>query len=101
MSDVLAKFEELIQEGKTEVSDGVWLLSGEQVSIRIYKERESTIVEFLAPFPYIHITKLGLMRLANMVKPRIQKVIIGPKTIKLEVDGLPDFEIERSQLEKV
>lgn len=90
----------LVKDSKLEISDGIWLNIGEQISVKIFQQRDDVMINFDAPFPYIHVTKLGIMKLANLVKPRVTGIAITPRVIRLEMDGLPSFEVDRNEFSK-
>lgn len=90
------EIQKLVCEKRLEVQDGVYLCADEGVvKPTLYGKDNNLVIEFEAPFPYVYVTKLGPKKLANLVKPRVEKITVKPKTFVIELSTLGEMEIER------
>lgn len=79
----------LLKTGALEVQDGVMLVSDHnQLSPKIYMKDEDLIIEFEAPFLYLHIEKLGVKKLLNLINPRVESITITDKSYDVKISTL-------------
>lgn len=84
----------LLKTGALEVQDGVMLVSDHnQLSPKIYMKDEDLIIEFEAPFLYLHIEKLGPKKLLNLVKPRVEYIKSTPISTVVKLSTLGEWEL--------
>lgn len=81
-------FETLVLEHKVEVKEGVVLTCGDEINPKIYRKDGKVVIEFGAPFPYLHITKMGL-DISNLVKPKVNKIELTKTNINIWLSILP------------
>lgn len=84
----------LLKTGALEVQDGVMLVSDHNsLSPKIYMKDEDLIIEFEAPFLYLHVTKLGIKRVLNIVNPRVEYIKITPTSTVVKLSTLGEWEL--------
>ena len=94
--DPLTLLEDLINSGKAEIQDGVFLVSEEKmIKPVIYGKNSEVVIDFDAPFVYLHVTKLGPKRLVNLVNPRVEHIVIKKTSIEVKISTLGTWEFER------
>lgn len=93
----LDELEKLLRDKKLEVQDGVFVCADEGVcKPTLFVGDDGFLhVEFEAPFMYLHVTKLGPKKLANLVKPRVLKIVFKKDTILVSLSSLGDWEFDR------
>jgi hypothetical protein len=90
----IASVKLLLQNGQLEVQDGVSLISeNKNLKPVIYVSGNDLIVEFEAPFLYLHVTKIGPKRLLNLVKPRVEYIKFKPDSTVVKLSTLGEWEV--------
>jgi len=85
---------ELLKIGRVEIQEGVFLVSdGKVLKPTVYVKEDALIIEFEAPFLYLHITKLGPKRLLNLVKPRVEYIKSTATSTVVKLSTLGEWEI--------
>lgn len=88
--------ENLLKEKKVEIQEGVFLCCDKQlIHLDIFLREGNIVVEFNAPFTYLHVEKLGPKKLLNLVSPRVESVTITPKSYIVKLSSLGEWEFER------
>jgi hypothetical protein len=83
----------LLKDGCVELQDGVFLVSdGKVLKPTIYLKDDALIIEFEAPFLYLHVEKLGPKKLLNLVKPRVEYIKITDKSKLVKLSTLGEWE---------
>jgi hypothetical protein len=93
----LATVQELLSKNKVQVEEGVFLCS-DSATIRAVitlNDDNEIVIDFDAPFTYLHVEKLGPKKLLNLVKPRVEVITISDKSIKVKLSSLGEWEFER------
>jgi hypothetical protein len=88
-------FEELVKNKTVEVSDGVNIKCGDEINLVISSEDGDPVIKFGSPAVQVFITKMGPMRLLNVVRPTLKSITITDKSFKISVDNAPDMEVAR------
>lgn len=90
----ITSLKKLLKEGSLEVQDGVSLISeNKNLKPIIYVSDDNLIVEFEAPFLYLHVTKIGPKRLLNLVKPRVEYIKFKPDSTVVKLSTLGEWEV--------
>ena len=90
----LAQLDELLVKKQLQIEDGVKLVCGDKICPVIYRDGQTTVIEFDAPFIYVLIEKLGKINIFD-IKRKINKIIIGEKSITIDIDDFPDITRDR------
>ena len=90
----LNSLRQLILNKSVEISDGVNLLSSGEINLKIYANDDDVIISFDAPFPYVHVTKVGPKKLLNLIKPRVEYIKLRSNSKVLKLSSIPEVEIE-------
>lgn len=87
----------LLVDKKVQVDDGVFLCSDSSTikTVITVNDDKEIVIEFDAPFTYLHVEKLGPKKLLNLVKPRVEIITISTKSIKVKLSSLGEWEFER------
>lgn len=85
----------LLTEKKLEVAEGVFLHCSDEINMKVYEKDGNVIIEFSAPFAYVHVESFGPKRLLNLVKPRVEYVKLTPKSRVIKLSSLPEIEVEK------
>lgn len=96
MSFKIEDLKELLIHGKFEVQSGVFLICENKVlSPKVYmsSDGEAIVIEFEAPFMYLHITKLGPKQLLNIIRPRVEYIKIKENSTLVKLSTLGEWEI--------
>ncbi len=96
--DYVSVLEKLIKNRFVEISDGVELKCGEEINISIFSKNDEIVIKFGSPAVQVHVTKMGPMRLLNLVRPTVKSVTITEKSYKISVDNAPDIEVARESI---
>ena len=92
----LSTLETLIKVGKVEIQEGVFLTCEKhEVKPHLYVKDNSVVIEFSAPFVYLHVEKLGPKKLLNLVNPRVEYIIIKEKSYDVKLSSLGNWEFPR------
>lgn len=92
----LSLLEKLLKDKQVEIQDGVLICCEQQlIHLDIYLKNDNIVIEFAAPFTYLLVKKIGVKRLLNLVKPRIESITITPKSYIIKLSTIGDYEIER------
>lgn len=84
----------LLKDGRVEVQDGVFLVSeGKALKPTIYVKDDTLIIEFEAPFLYLHVEKLGPKKLLNLVRPKVEYIKITETSKLVKLSTLGEWEI--------
>ena len=95
-TDPLTLLETLLKTGKVEIHEGVSILSEKQlIKSSVYLKDGEVVIEFDAPFLYLHVDKLGPKKLVNLVKPRIETIVIKEKSIAVTLSTIGTWEFDR------
>jgi len=95
----LKLLEELLKNKKVEIQPGVFICCDEGViKPTILLKGGDLVIQFDAPFTYLHVEKLGPKKLLNLVKPRIESVRFTEKSILAKLSSLGEWEFERNNL---
>jgi hypothetical protein len=89
--------EKLLKDKKAEIQTGVFLCCDKGLikpTVSLNNDN-NVVIEFEAPFTYLHVEKLGPKRLLNLIKPRIESVTITPKSFNVKLSSLGIWEFER------
>lgn len=87
----------LLRDGQLEVQDGTFLVSDQKnLKFSIYMKDEDLIIDFEAPFLYLHVTKLGVKRLLNVIKPRVESITVTDKSYNVKLSSLGTWEFARN-----
>ena len=85
---------ELLKNGRVEIQEGVFLVSdGKALKPTIYVKDDALIIEFEAPFLYLHVEKLSTKRILNLVKPRVEYIKITDTSTLVKLSTLGEWEI--------
>lgn len=85
---------ELLKNGRVEIQEGVFLVSdGKVLKPTIYVKDDALIIEFEAPFLYLHVEKLGPKKLLNLVKPRVEYIKITDTSKLVKLSTLGEWEV--------
>jgi hypothetical protein len=95
---MLQLLEKLFKEKSVEIRPGTFLECAESASLQIYHKNGCTVIAFGSPGVYLRIKNIGL-KLLSINRPRVDKVIIGPKSVKVVLDKFMDFEFDRKEIE--
>ena len=96
----LVKLFSLFKERKLEVKTGVFIELGEEINNKIYLENDLLIIKFESPFPYVHVTELGPIKLKNIVRPKVDSISINESGImKIILNNFMDFEFDLKDLD--
>jgi len=90
--------ETLLKDKRVQIKDGTFLECAEQINLKLYHKSGYSVVEFGSPGVYLKIENIGL-KLLSVNRPRVNRLILGPQTVKLVLDKFMDFEFKRSELE--
>lgn len=87
----------LLVDKKVQVDDGVFLCADSSTikTVITVNDEKEIVIEFDAPFTYLHVEKLGPKKLLNLVKPRVEVITISDKSIKVKLSSLGEWEFER------
>lgn len=92
----LSTLETLIKDKKVEIQDGVFLTCEKQtIKPNLYFKDNNIVIEFEAPFIYLHIEKIGIKKLLNIVNPRIESITIKEKSFDIKLSTLGVWEFAR------
>jgi hypothetical protein len=84
----------LLKDGRVEIQDGVFLVSeGKALKPTVYVNDGALIIEFEAPFLYLHVEKLSTKRILNLVKPRVEYIKITDTSTLVKLSTLGEWEI--------
>ena len=96
MNFSLETLETLLKDRKVEVQEGVFVCCDKQlIHLDMYLKNGSVVIEFAAPFTYLHVEKLGPKKLLNLVKPRVESLTITPTSYLVKLSSLGEWEFER------
>ena len=93
----LDMLQSLLVNKKVQVQEGVFLCSDSSTikTVITVNDEQEVVIEFDAPFTYLHVEKLGPKKLLNLVKPRVEVITISAKSIKVKLSSLGEWEFER------
>jgi hypothetical protein len=94
--DLLAKFEELVLNGSTEI-DGqdIQVTRGAEINLKIYPEDGHVVIKVGSPPIQLRVTKLGFKKLVNVLRPTLNQIEIHRDSFKVISDNCPEVEFER------
>lgn len=88
--------ETLLKEQKVEIQEGVFLCCDKQlIHLDILLRDGNIVVEFASPFTYLHVEKLGIKKLMNVIRPRVESVTITDKSYDVKLSSLGTWSFER------
>lgn len=90
----LAQLDELLVKKELQIEDGVKLICGDKICPVICRDGQTTVIDFEAPFIYVLIEKLGKINIFD-IKRKINKIVIGEKSITIDIDDFPDITRDR------
>ena len=96
--DFLNKLDDLLENKRLELKDGIFLEVKDEINIEIKRVGGITYINFGAPLVRVHIKKLGIVPLSNLLKPRLERIEVREKTVKIVLDGMMDFEVDKDEL---
>lgn len=93
----LSTLQSLLVNKKVQVDEGVYLCSDSSTikTVMTVNDDKEIVIEFDAPFTYLHVEKIGPKRLLNLVKPRVEVITISDTSIKVKLSSLGEWEFER------
>ena len=91
----IAMLEELVKNKTVEVSDGVNLRCGDEINLSILSKNGEVVIKFGSPAVQVFVTKMGLVRLLNAVRPTVESITITDRSFKISLDNVPDIDIAR------
>lgn len=93
----LDTLQSLLVDKKVQVQEGVFLCSDSSTvkAVMTVNDNKEIVIDFDAPFTYLHVEKLGPKKLLNLVKPRVEVITISDKSIKVKLSSLGEWEFER------
>lgn len=93
----LNTLETLIKVGKVEIQEGVFLTCEKhEIKLSMYVKDDNVVIEFDAPFVYLHVEKLGIKKLLNVINPRVESIIITDKSYNVKLSSLGNWEFDRT-----
>lgn len=95
---MLETFEKLVKEKSCVIAPGVEIRCGQEINISVFFEDGDTVVKFGSPSIQVHITKMGPMKLLNIVRPTITQIRIKEKSFVICLDNAPDIEVDRESM---
>lgn len=94
----VSMLETLVKERSVEISDGIELKCGEEINISIFEKGDEVVIKFGSPVVQVHVTKMGPVRLLNIVRPTVESVTITERSYKISIDNGPDMEVARGSI---
>lgn len=94
----LPLFEKLVKEKSVEVSPGILLKCGSEINLRIFEENNSVVIKFQSPVVQVFISKMGPLKLLNVVRPTVEYITITDKAFIIKIDNGPDIEVDRGSM---
>jgi len=96
--DYVSILEKLIKDRSVEISDGVQLKCGEEINVSIFAKGDEVVMKFGSPAVQIYVTRMGVLRLLNIIRPTLEFLTISKKSYKISVDNGPDIEVARESI---
>ncbi len=94
--DLLAKFEELVLDGSTEIEgQDIVVTRGSEINIKIYEEDGHVVIKIVSPPIQLRVSKIGPKKLVNVLRPTLHQIEIHKNKYSIISDNLPDIDLER------
>ena len=93
--DHVKVLEELITKKRCQISDGVFLVCGHEVNLRIFSENDSVKITVGSPSLKVEIHKMGMMTLSKILRPTIESITITKEAYVISIANAPDIEVKR------
>lgn len=87
--------EELIIKKRCQISDGVFLVCGPEVNLKIFNENDNVKISIGSPSVKIEVHKMGIITLSKLLRPTIESITITKDSYIISIDNAPDIEVKR------
>lgn len=96
--DYVSLLETLVKDRSVEIADGIQLKCGEEINVSIFAKDDEVVIKFGSPAVQVHVTRMGPLRLLNIVRPTVKSLTIAKKSYRISVDNAPDIEVARESI---